>query len=67
MANFEIGKGFNLLALIFILTGALILILTVLNYIQDGKISLTAIIGLLVISIGFYLLAYGKKAKSSDE
>lgn len=67
MKDSEAEKGNSFLGFVFIFAGVLILVLSVLNYFQDGKISLVSVIGLLGIFLGFYWVANAKKAKSSNE
>lgn len=56
-----------LLAIIFIIAGALIVILAFFNYLQDGRISSTIVIGLMGISGGLLLYSQAKKAQAKDE
>ena len=56
-----------LLGIVFIIAGALIVILAFFNYLQDGKISSTIVIGLLGISAGLLLYSQAKKSKTNDE
>jgi uncharacterized membrane protein len=56
-----------ILGIIFIIAGALILVLALFNYLQDGKISSTVVIGLLTISSGFLFYSQAKKAKTLDK
>lgn len=56
-----------LLGIVFIIAGALIVVLAFFNYLQDGKISSTIVIGLLGISGGLLLYSQAKKSKAKDE
>jgi uncharacterized membrane protein HdeD (DUF308 family) len=55
-----------LLGIIFIIAGALIVVLAFFNYLQDGKISSTIVIGLLGISGGLLLYSQAKKLKAGE-
>lgn len=63
MTKPETAKSFSLLGIVLIVAGGLILILAILNYIQDRRISLTAPMGLASISFGLLLYSHGKKQK----
>ncbi|HWN08002.1 MAG TPA: hypothetical protein VNO50_01775 [Pyrinomonadaceae bacterium] len=47
-------RPFALLGGVFFVAGALILILAILNYLQDGKIGLTAAMGIVIIGLGLF-------------
>ena len=52
-----------MLGIVFIAAGILILVLCVMNYLQDGKISTSAVFGLMAISAGLFMYAQNKKSK----
>ncbi len=56
-----------LLGIIFIAAGALIVVLAFFNYLQDGRISSTVVIGLLGISAGMLFYSHAKKQKAQSE
>jgi uncharacterized membrane protein HdeD (DUF308 family) len=56
-----------LLGIVFIIAGALIVVLAFFNYLQDGRISSTIVVGLLGISGGLLLYSQAKKLKAKDE
>lgn len=58
-------RPFALLAGISFVAGASILILAILNYIQDGKVGLTAVMGFLVVGLGLFL--YSKRSLGEPE
>ena len=56
-----------LLGIVFIIAGALIVVLAFFNYLQDGKISSTIVVGLLGISGGLLFYSQAKRLKAKDE
>ena len=56
-----------LLGIIFIIAGALILVLAFFNYLQDGRISTTVVFGFLGISGGLLLYSQAKKQKAQSK
>lgn len=56
-----------LLAIVFVIAGALIVVLAFFNYLQDGKISSTIVIGLMGISGGLLLYSQAKKSRAQGE
>jgi hypothetical protein len=67
MAKPEPARFTPQLGIIFMIVGALILLLAIWNYLQDGKISLTIVFGLLSISLGALWYSYAKKSKAQDK
>jgi hypothetical protein len=63
----ENAKPFALLGIVFVVASVLILILTFFNYLQDGKISISAVIAFLVIFLGLMFYSRGKSPKGQDE
>lgn len=62
MSKLESFTNYSLLGIVFVAAGVLILVLCVLNYLQDGKISTSAVIGLMAISAGLFMYARNKKS-----
>jgi uncharacterized membrane protein HdeD (DUF308 family) len=56
-----------LLGIIFMIAGVLILILAFLNYLQDGKISLSVLMGFFGIFFGALWYSHAKKSKAQDK
>ena len=67
MTNSKSATFPPLLAIIFVIAGALIVVLAFFNYLQDGRISSTIIFGFLGISSGLLLYSQAKKSKAKDE
>jgi hypothetical protein len=63
MTKPETTKSLSLIGLIFVIAGALILVLAFLNYMQDGRINLHPVMGLVLIFLGIWLYSYGKRPK----
>jgi hypothetical protein len=61
------NQSFSLLGIIFMIVGALTVILALLNYFQDGRISITIVFALLSISFGALLYSHAKKSKAQDK
>jgi uncharacterized membrane protein HdeD (DUF308 family) len=61
------GQFPPLMGIIFMVVGAAIAVLSFLNYLQDGKISLTIVFGLLFIALGALWYSHAKKSKSQGE
>ena len=66
MAKSESAQSFSLLGVIFMIVGAVTLILSLLNYLQDGSIGLTIVFGLMGISLGALFYSHAKKSKKQD-
>jgi len=67
MTKSRSAQSFSLLGVIFMIVGALTLIIAIMNYFQDGRISLTIVFGLMGISLGALLVSQGKKSRAQDE
>ena len=55
-----------LLGIVFIIAGALLVVLAFFNYLQDGRISSSIVIGLLTISVGTLFYSHAKKLKAGE-
>jgi hypothetical protein len=67
VAKPETDRPFSLLGVVFVIAGVVILILALLNYLQDGRISLAGVMGFIIISLGLLLYSRGKSLKDRDE
>jgi len=67
MNKSESARFYSLMGVIFMIAGALILILSILNYLQDRRLSLTSAMGFVIISLGALWYVMGKKHKSEEK
>lgn len=68
MAKSDLANSYAILGVVFACVGVLILLLTLLDYLQDGKtessILLVAVVGIL---LGVFLYSNGKRSKAQDK
>lgn len=62
----ESARPYALLGVVFIVVSVLILILALMNYLQDGRLSLTVVIPFPMIFLGLLLYSRGKRMKGQD-
>jgi hypothetical protein len=60
-------RGPVLLAGLFVICGIGIIILNLISYFQDGRLSTFSVFGFMMIFLGLWLYAQGKKTKSEVE
>lgn len=61
-------KSFTILGIVFACVGVAILLLSLLDYLQDGKTEgLIILIGIFGISFGLLFYARGKKSQAQDK
>jgi sulfite exporter TauE/SafE len=63
MTKPESSKPYSLIGIVFGVAGVVILVLALLNYLQDGRISLTIVMGPMIILLGLLLYSQGKRRK----
>ena len=63
MTKHESARPHSLIGVVFGVAGVLILALALLNYLQDGRISLTLVLGPVIILLGLLLYSQGKRRK----
>jgi uncharacterized membrane protein HdeD (DUF308 family) len=61
------AKAYPLLGVVFMIAGALTLILAFLNYLQDERINLTIVLGFISILLGLFWYSHAKKREAPDE
>ena len=59
------GRPFALIGVVFVVAGLLLLALTFFNYLQDGRISISAVIAFLVIFLG--LMFYSRHQRPGGQ
>ena len=63
MTKHESAGPYSLIGVVFGVAGVLIFVLALLNYFQDGRLSLTVALGPVIILLGLLLYSQGKKRK----
>ena len=65
MLNPDGARPFALIGVVFVVAGVLLLALTFFNYLQDGRISVSAVIAFLVIFLG--LMFYSRRQRPDGQ
>jgi hypothetical protein len=63
MTKPESATPYSLIGIVFGVAGVVLLVLALLNYLQDGRISLTTAMGPMITLLGLLLYSQGKKRK----
>lgn len=68
MAKSDSAKLYINMGMIIALVGVVILILTLLNYFQDGRVvSSTLLMGVIIVVLGVFFYTSGKKLKAQEK
>lgn len=59
------ARPFALIGVVFVVGGVLLLALTVFNYLQDGRVSVSAVIAFLIIFLG--LMFYSRRQRPDGQ